>query len=406
MATLHTRFSKVERKLTSVVHAQHKQGDKIAHLSTRVSRLDSARKALGLPAMRTNPDLRNNPLFSDYHWPYRVISVDRVHDTGHNTEEEAMRVAQTGARRRRVKYVVQEWSGIGDRYTPIFQYPANEPGRRLARPSSRRNPADFERCVRDVTVSSKKRGYPLRSAYAVCAAAMRRKNPSNREKLVVHLYRQAQSLKKAGGPEYAAALVRLREEMALLMAQRRGRSIGEGEHAMAHAARKAVRKNSSGDYDRPRRIVRIAAAEKGSASEWLRRDERGIWEQEAKKLWDETSARRAALGMSDDAAEEQIALLLRMMALKTLVADAKKRAGSRSNPSHGYTIVEVPQKDVMAFMDGRMSLHDLRYKTLGKPVKTAKRPTVKRTKKSTKRPKRAAASKRTKRTKKPKRNWV
>ncbi len=94
---------------------------------------------------------------------------------------------------------------------------------RSAKKKARKNPADFERCVRDVTVSSKKRGYPLRSAYAVCAAAMRRKNPSNQEKIVVHSFRKAQSLKKAGGPEYTAALTKLREEMALLMAQRRKR---------------------------------------------------------------------------------------------------------------------------------------------------------------------------------------
>lgn len=41
----------------------------------------------------------------------------------------------------------------------------------------RKNPAKFDRCVREVTASAKKSGYPLRSAYAVCNASMR-KNPA------------------------------------------------------------------------------------------------------------------------------------------------------------------------------------------------------------------------------------
>jgi hypothetical protein len=44
------RVAKVEHKLTQVVKTQHAQGKKIQHLSTRVTRLDGARKALGLPA--------------------------------------------------------------------------------------------------------------------------------------------------------------------------------------------------------------------------------------------------------------------------------------------------------------------------------------------------------------------
>jgi hypothetical protein len=42
---------------------------------------------------------------------------------------------------------------------------------------ARKNPAKFERCVREVTASAKKHGYPLKSAYAVCNASMRRSNP-------------------------------------------------------------------------------------------------------------------------------------------------------------------------------------------------------------------------------------
>ncbi len=44
----------------------------------------------------------------------------------------------------------------------------------LGSKKARKNPAKFDRCVRDVTASSKKHGYPLKSAYAVCNAAIRK----------------------------------------------------------------------------------------------------------------------------------------------------------------------------------------------------------------------------------------
>jgi hypothetical protein len=44
------RVAKVERKLTQVVKTQHVQGAKITKLGARVTRLDGARKALGLPS--------------------------------------------------------------------------------------------------------------------------------------------------------------------------------------------------------------------------------------------------------------------------------------------------------------------------------------------------------------------
>jgi hypothetical protein len=79
------------------------------------------------------------------------------------------------------------------------------------------------------------------------------------------------------------------------------------------------------DVERSRRIVALAASEESSAQEWLRRDERGTWELEAKRLWEKLEPRRIELGMSESDAESQLAVYVRSLALKALLADAKKR---------------------------------------------------------------------------------
>jgi hypothetical protein len=84
------------------------------------------------------------------------------------------------------------------------------------------------------------------------------------------------------------------------------------------------------DIDRPRRIVKIAAGIKNSASDWFFRDEKGLWEKNARELWEKTTANRAELGMSDAEAEEQIALHLSLLALTAMANDAKKSSSKRS----------------------------------------------------------------------------
>ncbi len=83
------------------------------------------------------------------------------------------------------------------------------------------------------------------------------------------------------------------------------------------------------DVDRPRRIVRLAASEETSASEWLRLDERGTWERRAAELLASTAAKAAELGMEPAAVDGEIATRLRYEALTALLADAKKRKVAR-----------------------------------------------------------------------------
>jgi hypothetical protein len=78
-----------------------------------------------------------------------------------------------------------------------------------------------------------------------------------------------------------------------------------------------------------RDIVRKAADAESSASEWLRRDERGSWERCAQAMIDETAARRAELRMSDEAAAAEMADRLVLLALRAMIADGKKQKGKR-----------------------------------------------------------------------------
>lgn len=78
-----------------------------------------------------------------------------------------------------------------------------------------------------------------------------------------------------------------------------------------------------------RDIVRRASELESSASEWLRLDEFGTWERCAQSMIDETAARRAELGMSDEAAAAEMADRLVLLALRAMIADAGKRKGKR-----------------------------------------------------------------------------
>lgn len=95
MASLSSRVTKVERKLTAVVRTQRAQGEKVRGLSTRLSRLDSARKALGLPAPRSNPKAK-----------YRVgkISLDRSEGPARETGKRTTRSFAEAQK------IINEWS--------------------------------------------------------------------------------------------------------------------------------------------------------------------------------------------------------------------------------------------------------------------------------------------------------
>ena len=75
-----------------------------------------------------------------------------------------------------------------------------------------------------------------------------------------------------------------------------------------------------------RDVVKKAAEGEHSASDILRLDERGFWERQAQGLIDRTAEKRAALGVGDGAALEELADVLRLQVLRALIADAKKRA--------------------------------------------------------------------------------
>jgi len=81
------------------------------------------------------------------------------------------------------------------------------------------------------------------------------------------------------------------------------------------------------DRIRARKIVLLAASRTkvAYAREWLRRDERGVWEQRALSLLDETSERAHQLGLDDEDVDRQIAIKLEHDALDAMVAERRKR---------------------------------------------------------------------------------
>ena len=71
---------------------------------------------------------------------------------------------------------------------------------------------------------------------------------------------------------------------------------------------------------RARTIVRIAADQKGAAEEWLRRDERGVFEAMALSFLQETKEKAEELRMTPSEVNEEIATAIRFIALKTMSA--------------------------------------------------------------------------------------
>ncbi len=78
--------------------------------------------------------------------------------------------------------------------------------------------------------------------------------------------------------------------------------------------------------NRAARIVRLAASKPSSAQSWLRSDERGVWEQTAETLLKVSKDKAAELGLTESAVDEAVASELIIMALKTMVSVASKRA--------------------------------------------------------------------------------
>lgn len=82
---------------------------------------------------------------------------------------------------------------------------------------------------------------------------------------------------------------------------------------------------------RARGIVKLAAkgARLKSIKSWLTLDERGTWEQAARKMVESTAERAAELNLTDAQVDEQIAIMLRLQATEAMLRDAKKREGKR-----------------------------------------------------------------------------
>lgn len=61
--------------------------------------------------------------------------------------------------------------------------------------------------------------------------------------------------------------------------------------------------------------------------EWLRRDERGTWEQAAAELVEQAEPKRRELGLSVERLESEAADVLRLRALTACMEAAKRREG-------------------------------------------------------------------------------
>jgi len=83
------------------------------------------------------------------------------------------------------------------------------------------------------------------------------------------------------------------------------------------------------DFDRPRRIVKLAASRvrASQAKSWLKNDEEGTWERRAKELLARAPALIAEknLQMSEEDVDDEIASILQISALEALLARAKKQ---------------------------------------------------------------------------------
>lgn len=81
------------------------------------------------------------------------------------------------------------------------------------------------------------------------------------------------------------------------------------------------------DYDRARRIVRLASTHVKDpyTRAWLLADERGTFEKEAKEYLTKTAARAAELGMSEPQVDDEIATRLGLLALTARLENQTKR---------------------------------------------------------------------------------
>lgn len=83
------------------------------------------------------------------------------------------------------------------------------------------------------------------------------------------------------------------------------------------------------DFDRPRRIVRLAASrvKASQAKSWLKNDEEGTWESQAKRYLEQVPALMAKknLNLTEEQVDDEIASALQISALEAVLAHAKKR---------------------------------------------------------------------------------
>ena len=86
------------------------------------------------------------------------------------------------------------------------------------------------------------------------------------------------------------------------------------------------------DYDRARRIVRLAAKQvkNPSTKSWLLADERGTWEKAARDYLEKTADKASSLEMSEDKVDEEIAVVLGLQALQASLEHAKKHGTKRA----------------------------------------------------------------------------
>ena len=77
---------------------------------------------------------------------------------------------------------------------------------------------------------------------------------------------------------------------------------------------------------RARRIVKLAADQDpdSAAYEWLLRDELNTWNKHAIKLLEETAPKAAALGLTETMVDQEIATMLRLLAVEAMLRQARK----------------------------------------------------------------------------------
>ena len=87
----------------------------------------------------------------------------------------------------------------------------------------------------------------------------------------------------------------------------------------------------SDSYDRPRKIVRLAAdqVKNPSTKAWFLADEKGFWEKQARDLLEKSADKARSLGLSEDQVNEETANYLGYLALTAALEHAKKNLKGR-----------------------------------------------------------------------------